>query len=307
MITVLVAEDDAASRAYIQDAVESLGFQCEVTCDGIEVVEAFRKSKPNIVLLDIQMPRKNGLEALYEIRQADANVIIIMMTAYGNEESAVQAFRIGANDYLNKPIRTKDLRALLKKYEAAVVTQKQKQKIFSFVKSRKLILEIPTDYELMLPISNLLAEEVATALAKPYDMGTRLGFYELLLNAFEHGSLGIGYHKKREYIESDNLRFQELIQERLKDPALSEKMIYVEFNATPEEVSVTVTDEGNGFDYGSIKSELNSPDVFRGSGRGIIICKCQFDSVEFLGKGNSVKIVKKAVSAPRELPEFMKL
>ncbi len=307
MIKVLIAEDDQASRAYIQDAVESLGFLCEVTEEGEEAVEVFRKTKPHVVLLDIQMPKKNGLEALYEIRQANPNVIAIMMTAYGSEESAVEAFRIGANDYLNKPVRTKDLRSLLKKYESAINAQRQIQKVYSFIESRELKLKIPTDYELMLPISNFLAEEVASALGKNYDMGVRLGFYELLLNAFEHGSLGIGFHKKREYIESDNLRFQELIAERLEDKTLCDRTILVEFRSTPVEVEVTITDEGEGFNYSSIEGELNNSDLFRGSGRGIIISRCQFDSVEYTGRGNSVRIIKKAVSENKVLPNFMKL
>jgi DNA-binding response OmpR family regulator len=234
-------------------------------------------------------------------------VVAIMMTAYGNEESAVQAFRIGAHDYLNKPVRTKDLREILKRFESVIETQKQQQLINSYVTARQMSLEIPTQYDVLLPISHFLAQETADALAKPYDMGIRLGYFELLLNAFEHGNLEIGYHKKREYADSPTLRFQDLVQERLQNEELRNRKIRVEFNASPLEVVVTITDDGAGFDVATINRELSGPEVFRGSGRGIIICECQFDTVEYLGKGNVVRVTKKLNAPAKKLPDFLKL
>src|SRR4029453_17737972 len=71
--------------------------------DGSEAVEAYRREHPAVVLLDLMMPQKGGLEALPEIRQVDPLACVIILTAFVEIPKAVQAMRLGAYDYLTKP------------------------------------------------------------------------------------------------------------------------------------------------------------------------------------------------------------
>jgi signal transduction histidine kinase len=79
-------------------------------------VELLRKIKPDLVIMDIRMPEKSGIEGLQEIRDIDANVSIIMLTGYGDLETAQKAIRFGANDYLQKPFDTTEIQVVIKKY-----------------------------------------------------------------------------------------------------------------------------------------------------------------------------------------------
>lgn len=79
-------------------------------------VELLRETSPDLVIMDIRMPEKSGIEGLKEIREIDPNVSIIMLTGYGDLETAQQAIRFGANDYLQKPFDANEIQAVVKKY-----------------------------------------------------------------------------------------------------------------------------------------------------------------------------------------------
>jgi len=79
-------------------------------------IELLRDNDPDLVIMDIRMPEKSGIEGLQEIREINPNVSIIMLTGYGDLETAQQAIRFGANDYLQKPFDTDEIQAVVKKY-----------------------------------------------------------------------------------------------------------------------------------------------------------------------------------------------
>jgi len=79
-------------------------------------IEMLRNNDPDLVIMDIRMPEKSGIEGLQEIREINPHVSIVMLTGYGDLETAQQAIRYGANDYLQKPFDTDEIQAVVKKY-----------------------------------------------------------------------------------------------------------------------------------------------------------------------------------------------
>jgi signal transduction histidine kinase len=79
-------------------------------------IELLREKAPDLVIMDIRMPEKSGIEGLQEIREIDANVSIVMLTGYGDLETAQQAIRFGASDYLQKPFDAMEIQEVVKKY-----------------------------------------------------------------------------------------------------------------------------------------------------------------------------------------------
>lgn len=79
-------------------------------------VQLLREKQPDLVIMDIRMPEKNGIEGLQEIREIDPNVSIVMLTGYGDLDTAQQAIRFGANDYLQKPFDAHEIQEVVKKY-----------------------------------------------------------------------------------------------------------------------------------------------------------------------------------------------
>jgi two-component system response regulator HydG len=113
MFRVLVVDDDNALRLTVSSAFLERSYEVEQACDGEEAVNKVMSTKYDLVLLDVNMPRMSGLEALKQIKAYDNSIICIILTAYSNVKDAVEAVRQGAYNYLEKPIKSDDLVALV--------------------------------------------------------------------------------------------------------------------------------------------------------------------------------------------------
>jgi two-component system response regulator RegX3 len=116
--TVLVVEDELSFVEALQIGLGREGFHVEVATDGIQALERFAEVRPDIVLLDVMLPRASGLDVCRQIR-ATSTVPIIMVTAKGSEIDTVVGLEVGADDYVTKPYRIRELvariRALLRR------------------------------------------------------------------------------------------------------------------------------------------------------------------------------------------------
>jgi CheY-like chemotaxis protein len=110
MYKVLVCDDDAGLRLSVQAALAATGrFEVDEAFDGVNAVEKVKSKTYNMVLLDVDMPRMNGLEALKVIKEHDPSIIVLILTAYANIDDAVRAVKEGAFNYVSKPIKSEDL------------------------------------------------------------------------------------------------------------------------------------------------------------------------------------------------------
>ncbi|MBQ9757192.1 MAG: response regulator transcription factor [Clostridia bacterium] len=110
---VLIVDDEKNICELIRLYVEKEGFETSVAYDGQEALEKFRKGEPDIVLLDIMLPQKDGWQVCREIR-TESNVPIIMLTAKGEVFDKVLGLELGADDYVVKPFDPKELVARIK-------------------------------------------------------------------------------------------------------------------------------------------------------------------------------------------------
>jgi two-component system, NtrC family, response regulator AtoC len=101
--TILVADDDADIRDILRDTLNTLGARVVTAEDGRECLDRIAQDAPDVLLLDIEMPIKSGLQVLQELRQCGNETTVIMITAYGTIERAVQAMKHGAYDFITKP------------------------------------------------------------------------------------------------------------------------------------------------------------------------------------------------------------
>ena len=108
---VLLVEDDPAIMAGLTDLLEGEGFGVVRATDGVAALDAHAREKPDLVLLDIMIPEKNGYDVCREIRRTDAVTPIIMLTAKGEEVDTVVGLELGADDYVVKPFGAHELLA----------------------------------------------------------------------------------------------------------------------------------------------------------------------------------------------------
>ena len=107
--TILVVDDDENLRWVTQTQLEDAGYLVSTVPSGEAALIALNKQRPSLVLTDLKMPGISGLELLQQIRSQEPDLPVVMMTAFGTIQSAVQAVKAGAYDYLTKPIDQEDL------------------------------------------------------------------------------------------------------------------------------------------------------------------------------------------------------
>ncbi len=107
---ILVVEDDPDSLEVLQVYLESRGHEVVTARDGVEALRRFRETNPDLVLLDIMMPKLDGWDVLAAIRE-ESDVPIIMVTARDSTEDAVRGLSAGVDDYITKPFKLREVEA----------------------------------------------------------------------------------------------------------------------------------------------------------------------------------------------------
>jgi two-component system chemotaxis response regulator CheY len=115
MPKVMIVDDSMFVRNRLAKLLNENGYETVTACDGVDAVRVYVEATPDVVLMDITMPRKDGLEALAEIRQLDPAAKAIVLTALDQPLLAGKAVLIGAKDFLTKPVRSGYLLMALRK------------------------------------------------------------------------------------------------------------------------------------------------------------------------------------------------
>src|SRR6185436_19720865 len=108
-IKVFYVEDELFLGKIVKESLESRGFEVIMEADGAKATALFKKSQPDICVLDIMLPNKDGFTIADEIREINEEVPIIFLTAKTQTEDVVKGFTIGGNDYIRKPFSMEEL------------------------------------------------------------------------------------------------------------------------------------------------------------------------------------------------------
>jgi two-component system response regulator AtoC len=131
---VLVVDDDEAIRRYLAKLLELKGYEVDTAEDGRSALVLLDGgAAPDVVILDIMMPGIDGLETLRSIRQLDAKLPVVMLSALGRASTIVEAMQLGATDYLNKPFEEEQLAGILAKLEKRRNLEVEHPTLFSSV------------------------------------------------------------------------------------------------------------------------------------------------------------------------------
>ena len=118
---VLVVDDEADVLELLMDFLRSKGYEVLTASDGVEAMRKVREERPQAILLDVRMPKMDGLEVLRQVRKTDKEIGVIMITGVNEEETGRQAMEMGASDYIVKPLDLQYLERSLW-YRIAMIT-----------------------------------------------------------------------------------------------------------------------------------------------------------------------------------------
>jgi two-component system response regulator RegA len=118
-LLALVVDDDDVFRKRLCRALAERGWDAEAAPDAEEAVRFARERSPDLVLVDLRMPGKSGLEVVQELRALDSSMTIVMLTGYGSIPTAISATKLGADYYLSKPVDAEQILAVYESLRAA--------------------------------------------------------------------------------------------------------------------------------------------------------------------------------------------
>lgn len=283
---ILVIEDESAIGDVLVEGLRRKGHDVFFARDGIEGLNIFEKEKPDIVLTDVKMPGKKGIEVLSQIKEIEPEAKVIVMTGYGSEETGIEALRGGIVNYLKKPVTLWELCEVIEKVVG--VQYREINKIFVLEESKRIVMDNQIDKiwgvinQLLICAENICGKE------KIQELG--LGLYEIILNAIEHGSLEITFEEKFQALEKNT--YEDLLRERLSNPAFSHRRVTIDYQMIPGELHYVIKDEGKGFNWLNLPCDDPYNNLLNPCGRGIFLARIYLDRVEFNEKGNEVHLVK---------------
>jgi len=159
---ILVVDDEPSMRMALSESLESCGYAVDTACDGLEALHKFDKYPWDLVITDVRMPKVSGIEVLRQIRSKSPYTPVILITAYGTVNTAVEAMKEGATDFIMKPFSLDELETAVKKIFTVSIDERRAKEKASYSP-----YQIVTRDEKMLEILKLMrrvAKSKATVL-----------------------------------------------------------------------------------------------------------------------------------------------
>ncbi len=160
---VLLADDDALSREFLEEALRRAGAAVTTADDGLAAVRLLERRRFDLVLTDLRMPRKSGLEVLKAAKELHPDLPVVLVTAYGTVDTAVQALRGGADDVLVKPVDLEQIEILLARIEDKRRLLAENTRLRAEVLGPRLLAQSPAMLEVLETIE-IVAAGKATVL-----------------------------------------------------------------------------------------------------------------------------------------------
>jgi len=137
LLNLMIVDDERAIREVCRDVAQTLGFHTSIADSAEHAYRVLESNAIDVVLLDLKLPGAGGLEALHQIRERRPDAVIIVVTGYGTVQSAVQAMKNGAYDYVTKPFSMEELRLLLERVSSHLKLKTENRMLREKIKSKQ--------------------------------------------------------------------------------------------------------------------------------------------------------------------------
>lgn len=274
MARILVADDDRTTRVLVAELLRAEKFTVVTASDGAEALQKLRREKCDLALLDVWMPKKNGIEILAALRKSRKRTKAIVMTSDDTPQTLLSAIREQAYQYIPKPVEPAALIGMVKQS----LEEKSDQLPIQVISAR------PDWVELSVPCSLEAAERIENFLAQmkgglPDDVRSAVGqaFHELLLNAIEWG----GKLDPKRKVRISYLRAKRMLLYRIADPGSGFKLSDLNHAAISHLPLDPIAHD-----------EVRQQKGLRPGGFGLVLAQANVDELLFNEAQNEVVFVK---------------
>lgn len=295
MPKILIVDDSEVDRRIVGGLLEKLpDFQLEFAKNGREAISCLRRGVPDLVVTDLQMPERDGLELVRAIRLHYSQVPVILMTAHGSDDLAVEALEEGAVGYVSKSQLGARLADTVLDVLAIARADRSYERLIGCLRRSTFLFTLDNDPGLIDPLVDLIQQMVAGVRLGDSSERFRIGaaLKAALLNALYRGNLEL----RSSDVEStgdgalEGPAF-ELAETRRGQAPYAQRRIEVEASIDHRSATIRVRDDGPGFDVEAQLAHAPAESVDSGSGRGLVLMRTFARTVVFNDRGNEVTLV----------------
>jgi CheY-like chemotaxis protein/anti-sigma regulatory factor (Ser/Thr protein kinase) len=295
---VLVVDDSPDQARLVAFLLEKQGMIIEIAENGREALDIISGTPLDLIVTDLQMPEMDGLDLIEAVAAKDPCLPIVLVTAFGSEEIAVEALKRGATSYSPKRRLHDELVDTVQSLLAVDEAKRERACVLKLLVESHFAFRLENDTGLVAPLVSYMEEILAARFGREEDgpvfrVGVALS--EALLNAIYHGNLEVD----PELREQDPQEYRKALREQARLAPYRDRRIDVHVEMADAEVRFTVRDEGPGFDYSKRPDPTDPENILKLSGRGLFLIHSFMDRVSHNETGNEITMVKEFVATPQ--------
>jgi len=261
---ILIVDNNDELRAMLEQVLHELGHEVVATGDRDAALARDDLDEFDLIISDLTEDEHAGMQLLSEIKRKRLMVPVVVSSDETQQPGIVKAFKMGAANFLRLPYNKEELRHIVEKTLAYKLRFVDDLKILPHVRE-KIDFELPSDLSLMNGVLQYLTERVSQlGLIKPERSNLFVALDEAFVNAVKHGNRN--------------------------DP---QKLVRITAELSAKEARFTVEDEGSGFNVQEIPDPRDPANLFKASGRGVLLIYNIMDEVEYNERGNRLTMVKR--------------
>ena len=261
---ILIVDNNDELRAMLEQVLQELGHEVVATGDRAIALAREDLDEFDLIISDLTEDEHSGVQLLSEIKRKRLMVPVVVSSDEGQQPGIVKAFKMGAANFLRSPYNKDELLNIVEKTLAYKLRFVDDLKILPHVRE-KIDFELPSDVSLMNGVLQYLIERVSKlGLIKPERSNLFVALDEAFVNAVKHGNRN--------------------------DP---NKLVRITAELSSKEARFTVEDEGDGFNVQEIPDPRDPANLFKASGRGVLLIYNIMDEVEYNERGNRLTMVKR--------------
>ena len=265
---ILIVEGNAELRTVLADALAGLGHEVVTASDRAEAIARDDLEEFDLIISDLAEYSDTGVQIVSELKRKRLFVPVVVSSEEAQHAGIIKAFKLGAANYLRKPYDKEELSQIVEKTLGYKLRFVEDLKVLPYVREH-IEFELPSDIGLMDGVLNYLTQRVAAlGVIKPDASNLFIALDEAFVNAVKHGNK--------------------------QDPS---KLVRIKADLSSKEARFTIEDEGEGFDVNAIPDPRDPENLFKSSGRGVLLIYNIMDQVEYNERGNRLTMVKRPDSS----------
>ena len=292
MTTILVVDNSAVDRRVAGGLLEKEP-DCRVFYaeDGDQALKSVDENLPDVVVTDMVMPHLDGLQLVKAMKRDFPLIPVIIMTAVGTEETAVQALKCGAASYVTKRRLAQDLLETVRMVLQAADDERNVSRLLVH-RTQQAEFKFVLENELPLLAASVTHMQQTMSAMGLFDESERLRIgvvlEEVLLNAMFHGNLELSSSLR----EDDKSTYHKVARVRAKESPYCERRIFMDASFSPSGAEFKIRDQGPGFNPKDLPDPADPANLHRATGRGLLLMHTFMDTVVFNESGNEVRLTK---------------